>query len=191
MTRILLFCTAEEAKPFIPKILKTRSIFYLVESTTCPATRDGFKTSLADNDTSFQSDFLNASAQQCKDWALEKQAQVKFIEMNIIAIADARTAVDQTISMCYYNEAADEGPLDFDEWGPLPPEGNKWYDYRIDYRGAVMVHVALMYGPFDSAYPTYFGRKAELTDANGVFDVERANRYVRGEEGGETTTGEN
>jgi hypothetical protein len=158
-------------------------IFYLVESNVCPSNREGFKTELTDDET-FETDFIGASEQDCKEWALEKQFQVKFIEQNIIAIVDARSARDNTLLIQYYAEELDppEPALEFGEFGALPQEPNTWYDYRIDYKGAALVHIALTYGPFDTAYPTYFGRKEELTDEHGVFNVAMADRLVRGED---------
>ncbi|PGH16847.1 hypothetical protein AJ79_01491 [Helicocarpus griseus UAMH5409] len=190
MTSVLLFCIAEEAKPFMHKILKVRNtdgtpptpIFYLVESNICPSRDEGFKEELQE-DESFESDFVGASEEQCKSGALEKQFQVNFIEQNIIAIADARTARDGTILMCFYKQEIETvEPLVFEEWGPLPPQTNTWYDFRIDYQGAALMYIGLVYCPPDSAYPAYFGRREQLTDEHGVFDVVKADRYVSGED---------
>lgn len=42
------------------------------------------------------------------------------------------------------------------------------------------------FGPLDTILPTYlptyYGHKEELTDENGIFDVEKAGRLVGGEE---------
>jgi hypothetical protein len=37
-----------------------------------------------------------------------------------------------------------------------------------------------MFGPPDGVYPVYFGRKEDLTDERGVFNVTEATRLVRG-----------
>jgi hypothetical protein len=38
----------------------------------------------------------------------------------------------------------------------------------------------LFFGALEMTYPVYLGRKEELTDANGVFNVVEAERLVRG-----------
>ncbi|EEP77045.1 predicted protein [Uncinocarpus reesii 1704] len=160
--------------------------FYLVESNVCPASREGFKTKLQE-DEYFESDFINASEEQCKSWALEKEFQVNFIEQDLIAIVDARSARDETILMCHYNYLRDPGDgLEFGDFGVLPREPNVWYDFRIDYRGAHMVCVALHYVPPDLSYPAYFGCKEKFTDEHGVFDVQKALRYGLDPDGSET-----
>jgi hypothetical protein len=159
-------------------------MFYLVESHVCPSNYEGFKLELKDDET-FETDFIGASEQDCQKWALEKQFQVNFIEQDIIAIVDARSARDDTLLIQYYARELDpldppEPALEFGEFGVLPR--NTWYDFRIDYKGADWVHIHLMYGPIDSVYPTYFGRKEELTDERGVFNVAKAEHLVRGED---------
>jgi len=190
MTRILLFCIADEAKPFVRKALDVKlvvgslstPIFFLVESHVCPSSEDGFKVELKDNET-FETDFISASEQDCQKWTLEKQFQVNFIEQNIIAIADARSTRDGTLLIQFYDEELDNSePLEFGEFGELPREHNKWYDFRVDYKGASLVTVDLTNGPIDYVYPVYFGRKEELTDKHGVFNVAKADRLVRGQD---------
>ena len=85
-------------------------MFFLVESKTMPSHLDGLKKVLQENEP-FESAFINASEEQCKSWALEKQFEVNFIEQNIIGIADARTAGDGTMLMSRYK--TDVPPEDF------------------------------------------------------------------------------
>jgi hypothetical protein len=132
------------------------------------------------DDETFETDFIGASEQDCQKWALEKQFQVNFIEQDIIAIADARSARDDTFSIQYY--AHPEPALEFGGFGVLPRERNTWYDFRIDYKGAAWVYIDLTNGPIDSVYPAYFGRKEELTDERGVFNAAKAGRLVGGED---------
>jgi hypothetical protein len=159
-------------------------IFYLVKSHICPSDYEGFKTELKYDET-FETDFIGASEQDCQKWALEKQFQVNFIEQDTIAIADARSARDDTLLIQSYARELDppEPALEFGEFGVLPREHNTWYDFRIDYKGAdwVVIHLTKN-GPLDSIYPTYFGRKEELTDERGIFNVAKAKRLVRGED---------
>jgi hypothetical protein len=134
------------------------------------------------DDETFETDFIGASAQDCQQWALEKQVQANFIDYDLIAIADARSAGDDTLLLQYYSRELEE-PLEFWEFGVLPREHTTWYDFRIDYRGAASAVLHLTnYGPMDTIYPTYFGRKEELTDERGVFNVAKALRFVRGED---------
>jgi hypothetical protein len=53
-----------------------------------------------------ESDFINASDEQCKEEVLEKQSKVAFIEQNIIPIALERSAREGTLLMRYFNERA-------------------------------------------------------------------------------------
>ncbi|PLN86859.1 hypothetical protein BDW42DRAFT_157854 [Aspergillus taichungensis] len=197
MSAVLLFCTAEEAKPLMPKVSQVKNvngsqsttIFWVVESRTCPISADGFKRELQQNEP-FESEFIGAATEECQEWAREKQSQTNFVEPDIIAVADARTARDNTILMCYYEEEdnPEESPLEFPGFGALPQRLNTWYHFRIDYETAALFFVNLVYCPPDMAYPAFFGRKEELTDDNGVFDAEKAHLYVvgKGTEAGET-----
>ena len=101
-------------------------LYDLVESNVCPDRREGVKIELQDGEP-FHSDFIGASKEQCKNWALEKwyQAKVKFIEPNVIAIADERSARDGFLLMSfYYPEVSQEEPtFEFDGWGPPLPQG--------------------------------------------------------------------
>jgi hypothetical protein len=72
--------------------------------------------------------------------------------------------------------------IDFPGFGILPPKRNTWYDFGINYKRAPLVLIHLCYGPIDSVYPTYFGRKEELTDEHGVFDVAKVDRLVQGKD---------
>lgn len=44
--------------------------------------------------------------------------------------------------------------------------------------GTAEVPVALLYGSQETVLRTYFGRREELTDEHGVFDVAKARYYV-------------
>lgn len=129
------------------------------------------------DDEAFGDGFIGASVQSCQNWALEVQFQDKSIEQDVIAVADARTARDGTISIqVYFRDVS----IEFPGYGTLPPRCNTWYDFRVDYRGSVEVIRQLYFGPPDSVYPVYFARKKELVDENGVFDVKRATRMASG-----------
>lgn len=156
-------------------------MFYLVESRTCPDTPEGFKEELQDDET-FESDFIGDSWQDCQNWLLQNQVQHNFIEQDFIAIADARSATDNTLVVQFYGRELDpEEPVEFEGFGVLPREPNTWVDWRIEPQGAGQVWTSLFFGAIERTYPVYLGRKEELTDANGVFNVVEAQRLVRGE----------
>lgn len=173
----------------VPKIMHEYSLeqrlplYYLVESNICPDDSDGFKTLLQDGEP-FKSDFIGASKEQCQNWALEQYKKYNFIEQNLIVIADQRSAQDQTLLVSfYYPEVCPEEPtLEFDDWGPLPPKANVWYDFRVHHRGIDEIYTSLLWAPQDSAYATYFGRPEKFIDEAGVFDVFKANSYVCGDD---------
>ncbi|KAF2871422.1 hypothetical protein BDV95DRAFT_618837 [Massariosphaeria phaeospora] len=176
-----LFCIADEAKPFIHKILAVNKqdeesckTFFLVESQDFPKHNRAFKESLKANED-FETEFVGASEQECRNWAREHQKHGEFIEHNIVAIADSRTAKDSTISLPVYKE---HDQCKFEGYGILPPTPNAWYDWRVNAQGAAKVLIHLRYGPMETGWPTYFARKAELTDEDGVFDVTKADRVV-------------
>jgi hypothetical protein len=56
----------------------------------------GFKYELT-NDETFESEFIVASKLDCQRWALEQQSQNNLVEQDFIAIADARSARDNTL----------------------------------------------------------------------------------------------
>ncbi|KAI1495408.1 hypothetical protein F5X99DRAFT_403673 [Biscogniauxia marginata] len=182
MPRILLFCTAEEAKPFVPRILSVEkesqglNLFFLVESRSVQAREDPrdsgmFRSELSDGE-GFETDFINASEQDCQSWALQQMGRFNFIEQDIIAILDKRCVTDESLLISFYARGAGIQFPGFD--GLLPQEQGKWYTFRIPYRKTFTVHTALLFTAPDVVYPTYFGRKEELTNENGIFDVDRA-----------------
>lgn len=143
----------------------------LVESHADPSSWESFKLELKDDDT-FETDFISASEQDWKKWALEMQSKHLFIEQNIIAIADARSASDGTLLMQHY--VGEESCFPIGRYGVLPREHDVWFDYKINYNGAAEVIIALTNGPYNSVYPIYYGNKKELTNELGIFDVTKA-----------------
>ncbi|KAL9085602.1 MAG: hypothetical protein Q9165_007502 [Trypethelium subeluteriae] len=184
MARALLFCIAEEAKTFVPKALGLKRnytpcrLFWLVETHTLPSDSQGFKSELKDNEI-FETDFIGASIEDCQKWALEKQYQVNFIDQNFIAVADARSARDDTLLMQYYSG---ENILEIEGHGDLPRESNTWYNFRIDQSKADLVFTALTEINEELTYPVYFECKDELTDEYGVFNADKAQRLAAGKE---------
>ncbi|RWA13383.1 hypothetical protein EKO27_g1724 [Xylaria grammica] len=165
MTAPLLFCTAGEAKPIVYKVVGVKlqgvdeSLFYLVESRAGP--QDGarpFKKELAEGEI-LETDFIGVSESDCQTWALDMQDRHNFIEQDLI------------------------GPgVEIGDEGIFPKDTGKWYDFRINYRDADLLTSSLSFGAFDVVYPVYFGRKEELTDERGIFDVSRAEKLSIGED---------
>ncbi|KAF2228990.1 hypothetical protein EV356DRAFT_571457 [Viridothelium virens] len=184
MTRILLFCIAEEAKTFIHKALAEKHhwgpwrVFWLVESHTLPSDNKGFKSELNDDET-FETEFIGASEEDCQKWALEKRYQVNFIDQRLIAIADARSARDDTLLIQF---CIDSEPFEIEPYGALPRDRNAWYSFRIDHSKADLVAASLTETEEEITFPVYFERKEELTDENGVFNVDKAELLVAGKD---------
>ncbi|KAI1772035.1 hypothetical protein F4818DRAFT_185775 [Hypoxylon cercidicola] len=172
----LLFCTAEEAKPFIPTIMSDR-VFDLVESREIPGEGERFKRTLEEGAT-FRTDFIGASVEECETWTQELWQRTNLGEGFMIAIADKRTASDHTISLLYYNDNSDDMEFEEFEGGKLPAKNDTWYEFRIKYKDSFPIFAALSETEPDVVYPTYFGRKDECTDKDGIFDVEKAERLL-------------
>ncbi|KAI1860811.1 uncharacterized protein JN550_011273 [Neoarthrinium moseri] len=175
---ILLFCVAEEAKPFISKIMSVEQsenawFFALAESREGPAENGIFKNKTREGAT-VETDFIGAPEQDCRVWGQEQMQRWNTIDKGLLAIADQRTARDETISLQFFNEDSDD--LEFDGYGKLPAENQKWYNFRVKYADSFQIYAALTEGAIDVVYPTYFGRQQELTGEDGVFDVERAEK---------------
>ena len=128
----------------------------------------------------FDSEFIGASPDDCRAWAKENQYKVNFIEQNVIAIVDARSAEDKTIIMsCFVRESMyDEDEL-FPPWGTLPREEdlNTWLDYRIEYPFSFTVKVYWNMHSSELTYPAFLGKKEDFTDEHGVFDVTNAQKF--------------
>ncbi|KAJ5658447.1 uncharacterized protein N7484_002096 [Penicillium longicatenatum] len=182
MSRILLFCVAEEAKSLIPKISREFSHkenvpppFWLVESNVCPRDQAGFKVVLKD-DEPFESDFINASKEQCQKWAQENWDKVDGISHEDIAIADERTSRDGTLLMSSWHF----DNVDLDGWGPLPPRVPAWYDFRVHHRAVDAFEVSQHWCPLDEALPIYYGQPEKYTDEAGVFDSIKVELWMTG-----------
>ena len=151
-------------------------MFYLVESYNGPSDGQKFKQVLAENE-GFETDFIGASEQDCRKWALKRQSEDIWVEKDIIAIADKQSASDDTLSIQYYNSSPG---IELQPDGLLPREQDKWYDYRVIYKEAFTVYAALTNGSPGIVYPIYFGRKDELTDERGIFNIAKADELCRG-----------
>jgi len=173
-------------------------LFHLVESRECPTTSEGFKQGLQEGEA-FETDFIGASEQDCQQWVRENAPRVNFIVPDLIAIADARSAKDDTILIQKYQYEApppvdgedDELDGSFPPFGRLPPrdKGNTWWSYRVESKGAYDALLDLgEFGVFEARLP-YYGYKDRLTDEHGVFNVAKATRITLGEDP-ETVIGE-
>jgi hypothetical protein len=194
MTRTLFFCISEEAKTFVAKALREFSpepqdspcCYYLVESRVCPDSPEHFKSGLQDGEP-FESDFINASKEECQNWALDKwrqPAKYNFIEQEIIAIADTRTAQDGTLLMSHYFDCPpDVFPVEVDEHGgPLPPKNQTWYDFRVHHTDSQQFQGSLLFAEPDVACPLFFGYPEKFTNEAGVFEMKKVGKFLADEE---------
>lgn len=158
--------------------------FFLVESRevetpTDSPDRDLFRFELK-NTEAFQTDFFGASEEDCQSWALQQMERFNFIEQDIIAILDKHSVTDGSLLIKYYRRSPGFQLPGFDAL--LPPEKGRWYTFRVLYPQSSRVHADLIHTAPDVTYPFYFGRKDELTDKNGIFDVDKAVKLSIGEE---------
>lgn len=150
--------------------------YWIVESSNGPS-KDHHCRRTATEDDPIKSDFIGASVRDCQQWALEKQYQDKAVNQNIFVIADERTCDDDTVLVEVYHE----NHWDFGGSEKLPRETHKWYEFRVHYQEVFTVQVALKSDlPPDISYPIYHGRKEELTNEHGVFDVSQAEQLLKG-----------
>lgn len=152
--------------------------FYLVGSNVLPPNRSELKTSFQEGET-FETDFIGASLEDCQAWAQEAQSQVYFIEYDLIAVLDARSAQDKTVLMSHYVQPDPGTPERFPPFGALPRKTDTWYNYRVEFSYAPILDVQFNYCPPECWYPAYFGRKEDFTDERGVFNVAEAERFSK------------
>lgn len=133
-------------------------------------------------DEPFETEFIGASVEDCRKWAMEMQYRVNYIEQDHIAILDERGIRDGTVLMSCYVHAPGLVLGEEGEDGIFPKEADRWYDFRIELRHVPRFTASFSIGVLQ-ACPVYFGRKEDLTDANGVFDVEKAEKITVSEEG--------
>jgi hypothetical protein len=135
----------------------------------------------------FESEFIGASVQQCQTWLLAHQApKTNWITDHILLIADARSARDDTllatrnsIECMPFAFCVGDGEVEI----TLPQKPRTWYDFRIHYTQAADFYTDFDYGQPEDVYPTYFLRREELTDDEGVFHVEKAAKWINHENG--------
>jgi hypothetical protein len=161
-------------------------MLYLVESRICPAESKGFKHELGNGET-FETEFIGASEEDCQKWERENSDKVNFINPALIAIADARTAKDQTLLIQLYQLPVlptPENELPWPEIGeiPTPDKENTWWSYRVSFKDAPEAILALGPEGIDENDLPYYGLKDRLTDENGVFNVAKARRISMGED---------
>ncbi|KAI1767426.1 hypothetical protein GGR53DRAFT_110918 [Hypoxylon sp. FL1150] len=212
MTSTLLFCIAEEAKPLVYQVMNTEmyypggllkgelGYFWLVETRVAPvpehpgSERDSpdhqgqrFKHRLK-KDEPFEAEWIGASEEDCEAWAKDMQYRVNYIEGDQIVIIDAQTARDGTVLVKEYVPAPetilDIEDIEAGETGFWPEETDTWHDFRMEPRYVNAFLADLGYSLATEAEPVYYGLKKELTNAQGVFDYEKALRIVLRKEPG-------
>ncbi|KAI0147789.1 hypothetical protein GGR57DRAFT_505394 [Xylariaceae sp. FL1272] len=177
MTKTILFCIADEAKAFVPKVLRA-------EATLCPNGTSPYRLAESRRDLppgkqmrdqlkegeEFDNDFIGASPEECGAWLLEQQAKVKYLDEDCMVILDARSSQDETVTYWQYI------PNYLARYMGQGLEANVWYSFRVPYLkvGDLAPHISPTTADPDETFGVYFWRKDELTDNNGIFDVDKA-----------------
>ncbi|GAM90425.1 hypothetical protein ANO11243_084680 [Dothideomycetidae sp. 11243] len=187
--RLLLPNTVAGARAFpdspqhIPKIMDFdldgvgRGLFRLVQYRARPDGGKGLKQTLESQ--IFETDFIGSSVEDCQVWALEHQETLSGVEFDIIGIVDARFAIDGTTLMQRYARRA--GRIDYGKYGhQLPREIGVWYSYRVHYKEALHILTAFVFTVEENTFPVYYGLKEDLTDEDGLFDVDKAESLTEG-----------
>lgn len=181
MTRVPLFCVTEDACTVVHEVLlnarensSVPGLFAYIAARGSPDNEAGLTTEILPG-ASVSSDFINAPEEDCQQWSLDEAQKCRSLDRGVLAIADARTAIDGTIS---FQINLLEMQVEFPRYGLLPQHPYAWHHYRIDTRHAPVAYAALLFTEPDVTYPVYFGRKEEFTDEQGVFDTTRAARAI-------------
>ncbi|KAK9413638.1 hypothetical protein SUNI508_11719 [Seiridium unicorne] len=159
---LLVFCTAEEAKPFVRLLFPAneKSTYGLVESKQSGGT---FRRAVKD-DEAIETEFIGASVEDCGSWVLQQQEKNIYIEYDTLVVLDKRSNDDHTVILAFY--------IRDDEFLLKGQPINTWYEFRVPYQ-KVDTLLDTLERPSD-VFGVYFHRKNELTDENGVFDAGKA-----------------
>ncbi|KAK8052544.1 hypothetical protein PG993_003929 [Apiospora rasikravindrae] len=162
MVNVLLFCTAEEAKPLVLELLNAykkgtlTTPMFLAESRQGPADGQEFRARLAEGEP-FANDFVGASVEECGAFQQAQQARTNAMEWNSLVLLDDRSARDGTVVYGYYVGGGDAYMLRQDQ------KGDAWYTFRLPH--------------------TKISEMEELTDEHGIFDLDRAKELCWQDEG--------
>ncbi|KAK7931216.1 hypothetical protein PG985_001928 [Apiospora marii] len=151
--------------------------YYLAETRQGPSEGgQPFREHLAAGEP-FANDFLGASVEECGAFELAQQDKDDLTEDCRMVLLDARSARDKTVLVCYYVRPVYAFMMRRDQ------KGEAWYTFRVPYtRVAKLCSYFPPVGDADETWGAIFHRKEELTDEQGVFDVERASELcVQGE----------
>ncbi|KAI1360584.1 hypothetical protein F5Y08DRAFT_348653 [Xylaria arbuscula] len=183
----LLFCTAQEAKPFVYQVLQDDGQknhappgnsylpYYLVQSRNIDAQDHKFIQQLAPGED-FDTDFVGTSIEECGTWAREQMKRNNSIGPVIVTL-DAQSAKDHTVILSWYAEKID---------GPFLAPGqtvNTWYHFRIPPLKVFRLETDLTMQLESEYFGVLFHRKNELTDENGVFNYDKAKELILQGEG--------
>ncbi|KAJ5623191.1 hypothetical protein N7490_011796 [Penicillium lividum] len=158
----LLFCVAEEAKAASADIGLGRT--ELIGTYRLSQSYKDFRRRLND-DEPFESPFINASKEQCQQWAIENWKTHDFIGHDI-GIADERTARDGTLLMSVWKQSS----INFEDCEPVPPKAPAWYDFRVHHTAIFIFLADVQEGEPDSVGRIYYHYPEKLTDEAGAFD---------------------
>lgn len=152
-------------------------LFDLVESRADADNGRKLKRELAE-DEQIQTDSIGASEEDCQVWALRRQEHDGSLLGNLIGIVDSRTVSDGTILVQDF-QPNDDVTMPFGKYGRLPPKPGHWVSFRIEHSKAFDLASAVKMVSPDITWPVYYGNKERLTDDQGVFDVDEAERLIR------------
>ncbi|KAI1362321.1 hypothetical protein F5Y08DRAFT_277060 [Xylaria arbuscula] len=182
MTHNLLFCTSEEAKALVPKVLAAEEgqgiyPYALVESREGFRPGQPYRDQLREDDT-FETDFIDASVDECGTWAL-KRSDNNTLYTDTIIILDARSAKDETVTLWNYPHDVDAPFLRRDQ------EPQTWHPFRVHYAKLWNLLVEFLdMGRPAGTYGALFRHKEEFVDADGIFDYDKANEAILAGKGG-------
>lgn len=86
--------------------------------------------------------------------------------------------MDDTVLIQQFFKGEDEPWMYNDDGCKLPPKEDTWFEWRVKYEYTIKAWACLRHGPFVNVHPVFYALKEKLTDAQGVFDFEKAYHLV-------------
>ncbi|GAM91297.1 hypothetical protein ANO11243_093450 [Dothideomycetidae sp. 11243] len=161
-----------------PPRVTTAGRYHLVETRTVPPKtedKEQFRQAL-DPDEHFVSEFIGASEEECRNWAIANRGQIdQRIGIVNCVVIDAYGGQTETL---LYQRHIWETSMRWEFWGILPAIDAVWESWRTRYQDCNLASTALetMHSP--NVYPAFFALRDQLTDEDGVFDADNAYRLM-------------
>lgn len=86
-------------------------------------------------------------------------------DANLMAILDARSATDRTLTVWYYVDGENQIMLAEGQ------RAERWYGWRVPFVQSPELAACVAYGTPVENWGIWFHRKDELTDERGIFDM--------------------